>query len=553
MNNLYLQGIIANFSSKKHETFCQFIDNDVVRNITWAMLESSSANFLSKYINVGVPKGGTILIFLRHSEALYGSFVGAMFGGFVPSFMPCLSHKQNPELYWKSHLELFNVIKPSAIVADAATIKDLNLFGLSEQVQLINIDEPFIESRLLQENLNLPEQASVALLQHSSGTTGLKKGVQLSYAAIHSQIESYGDAIELSQGDIIASWLPLYHDMGFITGFIMPLFYGVTTVQISPLEWVSRPQLLFQYIEQFNATLCWLPNFAFEHLANSVPRLKNRYELNSVRAFISCSEMTSASTFDRFREIFRSYGLRPSALQVCYAMAEAVFAVTQTPLNSTPQVLYLNRATLNTGDMIDAKSLPSASHQKMVLSVGQPIAGVSLGVYSDGGSILNEGIVGEVGIAADFLFSGYNQLPELTKNKLRNQVYHSGDLGFILNGSLYLLGRIDDLIIVNGRNLYASEIEQVLIDIPGIKPGRSIAFGHYDDRVGSQVLIIICEFIGNELEPVKGQIMRLIFSIFNATAREIHFVGEGWLIKTTSGKISRKENYRKYLDSISSK
>ena len=150
----------------------------------------------------------------------------------------------------------------------------------------------------------------IAFLQHSSGTTGLQKGVALSHRAVLNQVASYSDAIALNDHDVIVSWLPLYHDMGLIAGFLLPLIQGVPLVLMSPFDWVQHPALLFRAIHDYHGTLCWLPNFAYNHCARRIrQRDTEGLSLASMRLFINCSEPVRPESHQQFLERFAANGV----------------------------------------------------------------------------------------------------------------------------------------------------------------------------------------------------------------------------------------------------
>src|SRR5579871_5464890 len=192
----------------------------------------------------------------------------------------------------------------------------------------------------------LPTSHDIALLQHSSGTTGLKKGVMLTYGAIENQLMAYTTAIHAEVSDVLVSWLPVYHDMGLVACTLMPLMLGATVVVLDPFEWSANPVTLFHRITEHHGTLVWLPNFAFEHLVRGISRTNDTFDLSSVRAFIDCSEPCKPTTFQRFAAHFAERGVKQKQLQVCYAMAETVFAVTQTHLNRPVQEITISEAAL---------------------------------------------------------------------------------------------------------------------------------------------------------------------------------------------------------------
>ncbi len=546
-DNPFLERIVAHFASAADQTFCEFVRGAGMDPIRWCDLEGSARSFVAAYRGAGVPEGGLILIFLRHVPELYGSFVGAMLGGFVPSFMPCASPKQDPGIYWRSHAALFARVRPAAVVADRATLADMAANGLelgaTRAVAIEDVTPAEAE-------WHIPEFDATALLQHSSGTTGLKKGVALSYRAILSQLDSYGTAIALSPDDVIVSWLPLYHDMGFVACFLMPLYARVSIVHLDPFEWAAQPGRLFDHITRRRGTLTWLPNFAFEHLATMAEREAERYDLSSMRAFINCSETCKPASFDRFCRIFSASGVLPEQLQCCYAMAETVFAVTQTSLNIAPKRLTVDRDRLQR----ERRAVPSGNNAdgQQLIAVGQPITGMKVAIFDKQRRPLSEGMVGEIGVCGDFLFSGYNADPDRTRERLCDGTYFTRDLGFVVDGAVFVLGRIDDLIIVSGRNVYAHEIEHLLQTIDGIKPGRSAALPWFDDRAGTYGLVVVAERSAPAIRAVaeiRTEILSRVYSVVGVMPRAVHVVDEGWLVKTTSGKISREMNLRKLAES----
>ncbi len=158
------------------------------------------------------------------------------------------------------------------------------------------------------------------------------------------QLDAYTKSLSLREEDVIVSWLPLYHDMGLIAGFLMPILSGVPLVLMSPFDWVRAPYRLMQSISKYRGTLTWLPNFAYNFCAQKIrDRHLEGVDLSSLRAVINCSEPVRWESHRAFFEHFQKYGLKWSALQTSYAMAENVFGVTQSPVDGEPLVVELDR------------------------------------------------------------------------------------------------------------------------------------------------------------------------------------------------------------------
>lgn len=539
--NAFARHLRQHFEGRPSAVFCRLIGNEGETALAWRDLEILAGRFISAYATVGVREGQTILIFVRHRPELYGAFIGAMLGGFVPSYMPCTSPRQNPGIYWSSHQVLLDRMRPAAIVADLVTFREIREAGL---------DTGFAHCIVLEElpdamvgAITPPPPSATALLQHSSGTTGLKKGVALSYDAIVRQIDSYATAIEARPSDVIVSWLPLYHDMGLMACCLMPAYLGIPIIHIDPFAWLARPELLLDSLANGGGTLAWLPNFAFDHMATVAGRRAADYDLSKVRAFINCSEPCKAASFDRFAAAFAASGVRPDQLQCCYAMAETVFAVSQTRLGTPVGRLRVDPRSLGRGAVPRRVAQDEAGDD--LLETGTPIAGIEVAVYDEQRRLLPNPAVGEIGIRGEFLFSGYNTDPERTAERLVDGTYFTRDLGFVLEDRVYVLGRVDDLIIVNGRNLYAHEVEAVVSRLEGLKPGRSVAVPLFNARIGSESLVVISERQRGSARTeadLRRDIMQVVYSTFEVTPWRVHIVEEGWLIKTTSGKISRTEN-----------
>ena len=544
--NRWAEAVASHLEHRPGQRAVSFVSKDGRRDLSFAELADDCDRFRAAYDRFGVAPGGTVLIFLRHVPELYGSFLGAMLSGHIPAMMPCSSPRQEPAVYWHSHDALLKRIRPAAIVADDATLAEMHGAGLPlDGTALISIDG--LEAGGAAGRREPPPGAATALLQHSSGTTGLKKGVRLSFDAIERQIESYAGAIGMGEGDSVVSWLPLYHDMGLVACMLMPLRLGLPVTHIDPFHWLARPDLLLELLGAAPGAFCWLPNFAFDHLTLTVGRRAADFDLGGVRAFINCSEPCRPATFRRFAETFAPAGLRPEQLQCCYAMAETVFAAAQTAPSAPVRTLTVSGDALRqTGRAVD--TAPDALDAVELLESGGPIDGIRIEIRDEGRRALPERQVGEIAISGAFLFEGYNAEPERTAACLADGVYHSGDLGFLADGRLYVLGRKDDLMIVNGRNIYAHEVEEQLAGTPGVKPGRVVALAEDDARIGSSVMIVIAErAAGAEDDPgrIRRDVIDRIFSVFQVTPRQVEVVDEGWLIKTTSGKIARAANLAK--------
>lgn len=444
--------------------------------------------------------------------------------GAIPCFMPFPNLKQNPESFWNAHIPVYQHMKAKSILISKDLESEFSDFFPYQNIDatIITIQVPGVDADNAPVYEHLSDRAKAneaALLQHSSGTTGTKKGLVLSHQQILNQVDSCAKAASINQESLTVSWLPLYHDMGLMAGFLLPLLSGSAVVLLSPFEWVSKPWLLLDIAEKSLATHLWMPNFAFIHCAKTAPKDK-QWDLKNLKAIISCSEPVTENAIKVFVERFASSGISLRQFRVCYALAENTFAATITP----------------------ADTIVQQDHKTGVMSCGMPIDGCQFKIVSP-----DEAGVGQVLLQGESLFEGYFERPELTRKKIVDGWYLTGDAGFVKNGELYITGRLDDRIISYGKTVHAFDLECLLGQDEAVKSGRVCVIGVDSELTGSTELVVLVELAHDaEQKQVTRRLKQLVQTHFSLMPKRIVYVPKLWLRKTTSGKMSRSENSEKY-------
>lgn len=498
----------------------------------------------------GVKRDQVCAIIIRHNQWFYPLYMGIIGLGAIPAVLAYPNPRLHPDKfrqgiigmsqrsgldYILTEKELEPIISP---LIQSSTIKGMH-FPL-EWDQSVEIPaEEMLEIESARKEI---KPSDPILLQHSSGTTGLQKPVLLSHRAVIQHVEYYSRSIQLTPEDKIVSWLPLYHDMGLIAAYHLPLAFGIPVVQIDPFEWVIAPVLQLEAISAEKATICWLPNFAYNMLADKVfdDELEG-VSLASMRLFINCSEPVRAESHRKFIERFTPYNLNPLSLATCYAMAETTFAVTQSKPGEVPVQVYADREMLKQGKL---KLIDDPSRARVCVSSGKVIDGCEVKIVGEKRDALPSDHFGEIAIKSVSMFDGYRNYPEKTAEVLENGWYYSGDYGFILDGECFVIGRKKDIIIVAGKNIYPEDVEDTVSQVEGVLPGRVIAFGTYDETLGTEVVCVIAESNITDEKEKKELRMRILQATLanDETVGRVYIVPPRWLIKSSAGKPSRKAN-----------
>jgi fatty-acyl-CoA synthase len=538
-----------------HTTLIMIDQDGGERLVTAGQFHQQASNYAQTLQQAGVGPEDLVVLVLKHSQVLLSAFWGALYLGAIPSIFPFLTEKLDPDLYMERVRTLVASEGAKAVITFPAfkqalsdLLDDVDCLVLSTE----DVSEAAVGGRQAEVTYWLnPSADKIAFLQHSSGTTGLQKGVALSHQAVLNQISAYSRAIDLNQQDVIVSWLPLYHDMGLIAGFVMPIVSGTPLVLMSPFHWVRDPKVLLWAMDKHKGTLCWLPNFAYNHIARTArPSALEGLDLSTWRAVINCSEPVYHQSHLVFLERLKPYGLNDSVLSVSYAMAENTFAVTQTQVGRAPNVDWVKIGPLQE----EGRAVQSPAGEEgstPMVSCGVPVEGTEIAVVDSGGSQLGDRQVGEIILRSDCMLTEYYRRPEITAEAIRDGWYFTGDMGYIANGELYITGRKKDLIIVGGKNVYPQDLEAIANHIPGIYPGRAVAFGLFDERIGSEVVVMVAE-LQSELDgrtplEIERELRQQIVAQTEITLADVRLVEERWVIKTSSGKIGRADNRKKYL------
>jgi len=528
----------------------------------FAQVAESAGRAAAFLAGQGLRRGDVVLFLGTHHIDFYPAWLGCVWLGGIPTVLAEPTVRIDKQIYWARLGELIRRIEAWGVAADPRIKFEQQLAAIPRMFRFDEIADGIgpVPAPIC------PRPEDTLLLQHSSGTTGLQKGVMLSHEAVRRHAESYNRRLELSESDRIASWLPLYHDMGFIACFVNALWHGVPVVWLSPFEWVVNPALLLDAITQHRGTLAWLPNFAFAFLASRVRPEPGRFDLSSLRCLINCSEPVTADAMQAFCDRFVPDGFRPEALQTCYAMAEIVFAVSTSDARCRPRLRRIDRSIWQTEHRaieVNDRSVPestvdgatagtSTSDVVTHVSNGRCIPDCEMRIVDDEGRLASPCSAGRVLVRSPFLFSGYFRRDDLNANLFTSDgFFDTGDLGYIDEDEhVYVTGRRKDLVIVGGKNIYPQDVEAAAAEVPGVHPGRIVCFGVEQRALATEGLVLLFESDEPESawEELAQRVRLAIPARLDVDLLDVRLVARSALRKSTSGKLAREGNRQWYLE-----
>ena len=443
-------------------------ENQTVTELTSRQIWGEIQTYAVALRETGIQPGDLVILVLPQSLELVLAFLGAVYLGAVPSIFAFLSPRMDAALYRQRVKTLVAQSGAKCVITFPEFQTELETLLCGLDCRVLNIAAVKNQDTIDLEGADLSSRSGedTAFVQYSSGTTGLQKGVAISHRAILEQIEALEQVVNLQTDDIEVTWLPLNHDMGLVAGLLLPMIYGVPLILMSPFYWVRSPAVLFQAIDRYHATHCYMPNFAYSHCALNIrERDMEGLKLSHMRMFMSGGEPIHYKTLMAFLKRFEPYGVRPEMLSTGYGLAEVTCAISTTPSGLFPNIDWIDAEQMSQNKI--ARAVDASSEQKMsMVSCGKILPGAQVKIVDASEMALPERSIGEVWIGGRFTFQGYFQQPDSNSTVLKDGWLRTGDLGYIAEGELYICGRKKDLMIIGGQNFFPEYLEQAVLDSP---------------------------------------------------------------------------------------
>lgn len=469
-----------------------------------------------------------------------GSFFGTLLAGGVPCVLAPPSRLKSSSVYAQHLQGLLRTARPLVILAESGRSRaSLSFLFASDGPEVIDA------GRLIGDSEVWPggrPPDGLALLQFTSGSSGSCRAVRIPFDAVESNLAAITDWLRWSREDVAASWLPLHHDMGLVACLLGPIVTQTDLWLLTPELFVRDPLRYLRCFADRGATLSAMPNFGLDYVVERVsPKSLDGMDFSGWRALVVGAEPVRAVSLRSFFERFAPFGLSPRSLLPAYGLAEATLAVTGVRWGRTwTQVGVEPSSVTMSGSIRDAPA--EAEEASVVVGCGGALAGVAISVETEAGERLAEGRVGEIVVSGRSVADGYAGEPPGGPTRFRKGALRTGDAGFVLDGQLFVLGRLGDSVKVLGRALFAEDIEAALEPVGLRARGMATLLGYHE---GQPTVVVLLERPTHaQLEEVESIVQRRAAG----AAAVVHSVPRGTIPRTSSGKTRRRELWRCFCE-----
>lgn len=499
----------------------------------------------------GVPPGAYVVLQLRATQDVLAAFWGCQLGGMVPIVLEAPEHFEASGAVMERLRGLLGRLTAPVIVADPALAEPLERlqgnrgFPASRLISFASLSSDAILPRARTQH---PRPDDVALVNLSSGSTGVPKGVILSHRNLLARARGANALCPFSEKDVILNWLPLDHIGSLSDWHIRCVMLGCELIYVDKAHVLRDPANWLALMDRYRVTHSWAPSFAFALVAKRLSELPaSAWDLSCVKGLLTAGEAVSDRSVEGLLAGAATHGLRPAAIWTAYGMAELGSGVTYAVPSGQRPLGFLRLRPPAPGE----RARPVADDDPGGIGfadLGPPIPGVSLRVVDASGEALPAGYVGRVQVAGDVVFQGYLENPEATAETLLPDGWlDTGDLGLLWKGRLVLTGREKDTIIVNGANYFCHEIEATVAAVEGVRPAQVAACGAR--RAGDAEECLAIFFVPKDAASSDREAEASLMRAIGARVAARFGISPGYLLpvearqipRTSIGKIQRSQ------------
>ena len=526
-----------------------FVTGDEPVTKTWAQLHQEAKSMAAALQAKGIDRGDHVAVLGPTTSLLVTSLQAVWLVGATPVVLPLPMRLGSLEEFVASTKARIVASDSCAVLIDPQFAPFVE--AGPEDPPLYDMDSlTFDNNGCSADDFVRPsyQEDDLFILQFTSGSTSEPKGVMLTNAAVAANLDAIVSAAQVDiETDKLCSWLPLYHDMGLVGFCILPMTTGMDLILGAPQDFLAKPARWMEWISTYKATATAGPNFSYVLATRALKRAKEQLDLSSLRIALNGAEPVDPESVRAFMKAGERHGMRPGAVFPAFGMAEVAIA------GSFPVPL----SGLQT-DVIDANALetehraipvdPDHPAAREIVTLGRPVPGLDFRIVDPvDGRTLGDREVGELQISGTSVMSGYYNRPDANEESFQDGWLRTGDLAYISEGQMAMCGRIKDMIITGGRNVYPQDAERAVAQIEGVRAGNVIAFGVTGAK-GRERLAVVAETRASDLERIVKEIHEKVLEVVGVPCRDVALVKPSTLPKTSSGKLQRALCKQQFLE-----
>lgn len=527
--------------------------------LPYADLQTQSINLAKRLNSLELPRGSRVALVADTTPDFLRFFFACQYAGLTPVPLPISLHLGGQQAYVSQLNRLLSSCQASIAMAPEGFVPFLEEAATGLNLSLIGGPETFASLHESPAPLEPLAPHELAYIQYTSGSTRWPRGVEVTQAAVMTNLAGIiQHGLQVQPGDRCVSWLPFYHDMGLV-GFVLgPIASQLSVDYLSTRDFAMRPRQWLNLMTKSQATISFSPSFGYELCVRRLREdsSKESYDLRAWRIAGVGAETIRADSLGRFAKALAPSGFNPEAFLACYGMAECSLAISFAPIHTGIEVDLVDADELSntrtalpsTANLLDSEE---ARISKFV-NCGVPLPGYEVEIRDDMGSVLGDRESGTIFVRGASTMTGYFNDPQLTQDVLSKDGWlNTGDIGYWLGGSLVIIGRSKDMIIINGRNIWPQDLEYLAEQQTEVRPGDSSAFS-VSGPDGDEVAIMVVQCRETNSQKRDDLIHRLGSQIQKELSIPcyIELIAPRTLPRTSSGKLSRSRAKADFLKRV---